>query len=85
MSSSVTFRNPRSWYNGTERLDYSRNKNLQPLLIGGAVHTPAWQPFLFSTIAPTVAAPFTNPFGVARTQLQNQSSANKLFAGALDY
>mmetsp|Transcript_254 Transcript_254/g.480 ORF Transcript_254/g.480 Transcript_254/m.480 type:complete len:540 (+) Transcript_254:186-1805(+) len=95
MSASSSFRSPRRWNTATEHLPEVEIKNQQarhrkhvlkqPTLLGGVVQTPAWQPFLFSTVAPTMAAPFTNPFGVARTMLQNQSTKHKLFTGALDY
>jgi len=49
--------------------------------------TPKWQSFLFPCIAATVAAPFTNPCGVAKIQLQAQKgtgSARK-YRGMFDF
>lgn len=47
---------------------------------------PQWQAFAFSSVSATVAAPFTNPFAVAKTQLQVQKNGStKRFRGMLDF
>ena len=45
------------------------------------IHVPpikTWQSFVFSATAATIAAPFTNPFAVAKTQLQVQRTAHNV-------
>lgn len=47
--------------------------------------TPAWQSFLFSSAAPSAAAVFTNPFAVAKTQIQVQAAGAKAFRGTFHF
>eukprot|EP00521_Asterionellopsis_glacialis_P010737 CAMPEP_0195298108 /NCGR_PEP_ID=MMETSP0707-20130614/22808_1 /TAXON_ID=33640 /ORGANISM="Asterionellopsis glacialis, Strain CCMP134" /LENGTH=495 /DNA_ID=CAMNT_0040360105 /DNA_START=140 /DNA_END=1627 /DNA_ORIENTATION=+ len=58
-------------------------------LVTHAPPLPQWQSFVFSSVAPTIAAPFTNPFAVAKTQLQVQThvsgASGAKFRGMLDF
>eukprot|EP00276_Gloeochaete_wittrockiana_P002777 CAMPEP_0184673118 /NCGR_PEP_ID=MMETSP0308-20130426/86504_1 /TAXON_ID=38269 /ORGANISM="Gloeochaete witrockiana, Strain SAG 46.84" /LENGTH=550 /DNA_ID=CAMNT_0027120573 /DNA_START=366 /DNA_END=2019 /DNA_ORIENTATION=+ len=55
----------------------------------GPVHIPAWQGFMFGSIAPVMAAVFTNPFDVAKVRIQLQGEllkkgAPKVYSGSWD-
>ncbi|CAB9526423.1 Kidney mitochondrial carrier protein 1 [Seminavis robusta] len=45
-------------------------ESLNKLLAVQAPPLPQWQSFIFPAVASTMAAPFSNPFGVAKTQAQ---------------
>eukprot|EP00566_Odontella_aurita_P014473 CAMPEP_0113578296 /NCGR_PEP_ID=MMETSP0015_2-20120614/29394_1 /TAXON_ID=2838 /ORGANISM="Odontella" /LENGTH=529 /DNA_ID=CAMNT_0000482069 /DNA_START=179 /DNA_END=1768 /DNA_ORIENTATION=- /assembly_acc=CAM_ASM_000160 len=48
---------------------------------------PKWQTFAFASVAATIASPFTNPFAVAKTQLQVQkgTGSNLKYTGMVDF